>query len=237
MPVAGARTSEPWPGHPVPGATLNDSPVIPKDFRLRLNDSRLPLNDSRLRLNDSRMRLNDSRLPLNDSRLALNDSRLRLNDSRLPLNDSRVRLNDSRVPLNSCRLGGALADAVGEFLKCPVFPLPPPPTPKTGAGEPELSRSLAQAWERDLGRGPSLVKKYFANSIRVSRTQQPQTRPRLGSTALHPTYRGDDAARQAANSSTSRSEPSCSTSISPEMSLGSSRSRVSLRLWFLRCKS
>jgi len=64
------------------------------------------------------------------------------------------------------KLGSADADAVGEFLKCPDCPLPPTPTPKMGAGEPELSKSLSQAWERDLGRGPSRVTKYFANSIR-----------------------------------------------------------------------
>jgi len=68
-------------------------------------------------------------------------------------------------------LGSAAADAVGEFLKCPASPLPPAPTPKMEAGELEPSKSLSQAWERDLGRGPSSVKKYFANSICCRATQ------------------------------------------------------------------
>ncbi len=33
-------------------------------------------------------------------------------------------------------------------------------------GKFEASKSLSQAWERDLGRGPNWVKKYFANSVR-----------------------------------------------------------------------
>jgi hypothetical protein len=44
-----------------------------------------------------------------------------------------------------------------------------------GAGEPEPSKSLSQAWERDLGRGPSWVTKSFANTISVSGTQPEET--------------------------------------------------------------
>jgi len=56
----------------------------------------------------------------------------------------------------SRRLGETPAADENKFLEATFCPLPPAPTPKMGAGEPDNSKSLAQAWARDLGRGQRL---------------------------------------------------------------------------------